>query len=153
LSTLFVTAQFIAVMVPNRLSQPFSLISMPDICLSVFFPNTQFYLLTITAYATVWCVSSSQRSPFSSTMDLTPTGDCSLITSLLQVGEVSNTSSFSQMYYNLFYTANLRSTGKYPFPRFFLHLAWSGILGLYPTLYPFKVVLRNYYTNGDATSY
>ena len=56
----FLTAQFITVLVPTRMSQPSSLIPMPDVGLLVFYPNTQFYLLTITTYATVWCIYSSQ---------------------------------------------------------------------------------------------
>jgi len=112
---------------------------MPDICLQVFFPNTQFYLLTITTYAAVWCVSSSQRL----------ISNRSLITSLLQVSKVGSATS-----YEMFYVATLRSICKFPSLCFFLRLACPGILGLYPLiLYPFKYILRNHYTNGDATSY
>jgi hypothetical protein len=83
-------------------------------------------------------------------MDLIPIGDRSLITPLWQISKVSNT-SLNQMLYIMFCTTTLHSTGKFPFPYFFLCLPGSGILGLSATA--FKDILQNHHANGDATTY
>jgi len=83
-------------------------------------------------------------------MDLIPINNRSLITPLLQVSGISNT-SFNQMLYIMFYTTTLHSTGKFPFPCFFLCFPWSGILGLSATA--FKDILQNHYADDDATTY